>query len=119
MTSTSMSGPITAANAAPLSMPKVATATAIASSKLLEAAVKGEGGALPVASSDSPAEYERNSEHDDEVQKELDGDARNERAPSLFSFRRGGWSRNHRRRLRNGQLDDVRTLIPQCLPELR
>ena len=39
MTGTSTSGPITAANAAPLSMPKVATATAIASSKLFDAAV--------------------------------------------------------------------------------
>ena len=36
---TSISGPITAAKAAPLSMPKVATATAIASSKLFDAAV--------------------------------------------------------------------------------
>jgi hypothetical protein len=35
-----MSGPMTAAKAAPLSIPNVATATAIASSKLLEAAVK-------------------------------------------------------------------------------
>jgi hypothetical protein len=39
ITGTSISGPMTAANAAPLSIPKVATATAIASSKLLEAAV--------------------------------------------------------------------------------
>ena len=39
ITGTSMSGPITAAKAAPLSIPKVATATAIASSKLFEAAV--------------------------------------------------------------------------------
>jgi hypothetical protein len=39
MTGTSMSGPITAAKAAPLSIPNVATVTAIASSKLLEAAV--------------------------------------------------------------------------------
>jgi hypothetical protein len=39
MTGTSISGPITAANATPLSIPKVATATAIASSKLFEAAV--------------------------------------------------------------------------------
>ncbi len=38
-TGTSTSGPITAAKAAPCPMPKVATATAIASSKLLEAAV--------------------------------------------------------------------------------
>jgi hypothetical protein len=35
-----MSGPITAAKAAPLSIPNVATATAIASSKLFDAAVK-------------------------------------------------------------------------------
>src|ERR1700689_2751670 len=39
ITGTSISGPITAANAAPLSIPKVATATAIASSKLFDAAV--------------------------------------------------------------------------------
>ena len=39
ITGTSISGPITAAKAAPLSIPKVATATAIASSKLFEAAV--------------------------------------------------------------------------------
>ena len=39
-TGTSTRGPITAAKAAPWAMPKVATATAIASSKLLEAAVK-------------------------------------------------------------------------------
>jgi hypothetical protein len=39
MTGTSISGPITAAKAAPLSMPKVATATAIANSKLFDAAV--------------------------------------------------------------------------------
>jgi hypothetical protein len=37
---TSMSGPMTAAKAAPLSIPNVATATAIASSKLFDAAVK-------------------------------------------------------------------------------
>jgi hypothetical protein len=40
ITGTSMSGPITAANAAPLLMPNTATATAMASSKLLLAAVK-------------------------------------------------------------------------------
>ena len=39
ITGTSIKGPITAANAAPLSIPNVATATAIANSKLLEAAV--------------------------------------------------------------------------------
>jgi hypothetical protein len=39
-TGTSTRGPITAANAAPLWMPKLAMATAMASSKLLEAAVK-------------------------------------------------------------------------------
>ena len=39
-TGTSTSGPITAANAAPCAMPNVATATAMASSKLFEAAVK-------------------------------------------------------------------------------
>src|SRR5690349_22848025 len=39
-TGTSTSGPITAAKAAPWEMPKVATATAMASSKLLDAAVK-------------------------------------------------------------------------------
>ena len=39
ITGTSISGPITAAKAAPLSIPKVATATAIASSKLFDAAV--------------------------------------------------------------------------------
>src|SRR6266850_337367 len=42
----------------------------------------------------------------------------NERAPSLSSFRRSGRSRNHRGWLRNGQLDDARTLIPQCLLKL-
>ena len=40
ITGTSTSGPMTAANAAPESMPNTATATAIASSKLLLAAVK-------------------------------------------------------------------------------
>src|ERR1039458_1002652 len=39
MTGTSTSGPMTAANAAPELMPKTETATAIASSKLFEAAV--------------------------------------------------------------------------------
>ena len=39
MTGTSTSGPITAANAAPELIPKTATATAMASSKLLLAAV--------------------------------------------------------------------------------
>ncbi len=39
MTGTSISGPTTVANAAPLSIPKVATATAIANLKLFEAAV--------------------------------------------------------------------------------
>ena len=39
MTGTSTSGPMTAANAAPELMPNTDTATAIASSKLLEAAV--------------------------------------------------------------------------------
>jgi len=38
-TGTSTRGPITAAKAAPLWMPKLAIATAMASSKLLEAAV--------------------------------------------------------------------------------
>ena len=38
-TGTSTSGPITAAKASPLFNPKVATATAMASSKLFEAAV--------------------------------------------------------------------------------
>ena len=40
ITGTSISGPMTAANAAPEWMPKTATATAMASSKLLLAAVK-------------------------------------------------------------------------------
>src|SRR5262245_37498348 len=40
ITGTSISGPITAANAAPEWIPKTATATAIASSKLLLEAVK-------------------------------------------------------------------------------
>jgi hypothetical protein len=40
ITGTSMSGPMTAAKAAPLSIPNVATATAIASSKVFDAAVK-------------------------------------------------------------------------------
>jgi hypothetical protein len=35
---------------------------------------------LRVAGTDSPAEYERNAEHDDEVQKERDGDAHNVKA---------------------------------------
>ena len=39
-TGTSTSGPMTAANAAPLLIPNTETATAIASSKLLLAAVK-------------------------------------------------------------------------------
>src|SRR5512146_2558989 len=39
-TGTSTSGPMTAANAAPCAIPNVATATAMASSKLFEAAVK-------------------------------------------------------------------------------
>ena len=39
-TGTSTSGPITAANASPLFIPNTATATAIANSKLLLAAVK-------------------------------------------------------------------------------
>ena len=40
ITGTSTSGPMTAANAAPELMPNTATATAIANSKLLLAAVK-------------------------------------------------------------------------------
>jgi hypothetical protein len=40
ITGTSMSGPMAAAKAAPLSIPNVATATAVASSKLFDAAVK-------------------------------------------------------------------------------
>ena len=39
MTGTSTSGPMTAANATPELMPNTATATAMASSKLFEAAV--------------------------------------------------------------------------------
>ena len=39
-TGTSTSGPMTAANACPESIPKTATATAIANSKLFDAAVK-------------------------------------------------------------------------------
>ena len=39
MTGTSISGPMTAANAAPLCRPKLAMATAMASSKLFDAAV--------------------------------------------------------------------------------
>jgi hypothetical protein len=40
ITGTSSSGPITAAKACPESMPKTATATAMESSKLFEAAMK-------------------------------------------------------------------------------
>ena len=42
ITGTSINGPMTAAKAAPLLMPNTATATAIASSKLLLAAVKAK-----------------------------------------------------------------------------
>ena len=47
MTGTSTSGPITAAKAAPWLMVKVATATAMASSKLFEAAVNDSVVAWP------------------------------------------------------------------------
>ena len=46
MTGTSMRGPMTAAKASPEFMPKTATATAMASSKLLLAAVKDSVAAL-------------------------------------------------------------------------
>ena len=45
-TGTSISGPMTAANACPEPMPKTATATAIASSKLLLAAVNARAAVL-------------------------------------------------------------------------
>jgi hypothetical protein len=47
ITGTSTSGPITAAKAAPWLIVKVATATAMASSKLFEAAVKDSVVACP------------------------------------------------------------------------
>jgi hypothetical protein len=47
ITGTSINGPITAANAAPLSIPKVATANAIANSKLFDAAVKDRVAVCP------------------------------------------------------------------------
>ncbi len=47
-TDTSMSGPITSANDSPEFIPKTATVTAIANSKLLLAAVKEKGNCLRI-----------------------------------------------------------------------
>ena len=68
-TGTSTSGPITAANAAPCAMPNVATATAMASSKLFEAAVKESVAVWPYEGSDLPAHEEGHEEHEHEVDR--------------------------------------------------
>ena len=73
-TGTSTSGPITAAKAAPELMPNTATATAIASSKLLLAAVNDERGRLGVVGPDQPAHPEADQEHHHEVDQQRHGD---------------------------------------------
>ena len=74
ITGTSTSGPITAAKAAPELMPNTATATAIASSKLLLAAVKASVVVLRVVGADLPAHPEADQEHHHEVDQQRDGD---------------------------------------------
>ncbi len=73
-TGTSTRGPMTAAKAMPELMPKTATATAMASSKLLEAAVKGERGGLSVMGAHFAAHVEGDEEHDDEIDEQRNGD---------------------------------------------
>jgi hypothetical protein len=74
-TGTSTSGPMTAANAAPLWMPKLAMATAMASSKLLEAAVNESVGRLLVVGAHALAHEERDREHHHEVDEQRHRDA--------------------------------------------
>ena len=70
MTGTSTRGPITAAKACAEPSPNTATATAIASSKLLEAAVNARVGTLTVVRSYPFAHVEADEEHDDEVDQQ-------------------------------------------------
>ena len=74
-TGTSTRGPITAAKAAPELMPKTATATAMASSKLLEAAVKERVAAWRVIGAHLRAQKKRDEEHDHEVDEQRHRDA--------------------------------------------
>ena len=82
MTGTSTNGPITAANAAPELIPNTATATAMASSKLFEAAVKRERRGLRVIRSELLSHVERDQEHDHEIDQQRHRNPQNiERQP--------------------------------------
>ena len=74
ITGTSTSGPMTAAKAAPELMPKTATATAIASSKLLLAAVNDSVVVLRVVRAEPLAHPEGDQEHHHEVDQQRHGD---------------------------------------------
>jgi len=65
---------MTAAKAAPEWIPKTATATAIANSKLLLAAVKESVAVFEVVRSELMSHPERNEKHDDEIDQERNGD---------------------------------------------
>ena len=66
---------MTAAKASPELMPNTATATAMASSKLLLAAVKDSVVVLLVIGADRLAHPEADQEHDHKVDQQRDGDA--------------------------------------------
>ena len=75
ITGTSTSGPITAANAAPELIPKTETATAIASSKLFDAAVNAR---VVVFDNLLPAcPYQRDQEHDHKVDQQRHSNPQN------------------------------------------
>jgi hypothetical protein len=74
-TGTSTSGPMTAAKAAPLSMPKLAMATAMASSKLLDAAVNESVTVCFVVGARRALMKNDTREHHDEVDEQRRRDA--------------------------------------------
>jgi len=69
-TGTSTRGPITAANACPESIPKIATATAI---EVVGRRRKAQGGGLFVCGPHLEGHEERHKEHNDEIDSERDG----------------------------------------------
>ena len=68
---------MTAANATPELIPKTATATAMANSKLLLAAVNDKRRCLRIVRPDLFSQIERNQEHDHKIDQQRDRDADN------------------------------------------